>query len=66
MGLGLGVVLLLAGAILYWAVNFDLGWLNEQILGVILMVVGALTIILSLVTSAQSNRTKHIEERRFE
>ena len=66
MGIGLGVVLLLAGAILYWAVSFDLTWLNEDMLGVILMIVGALTIILSLVLAAQSNRTKHIEERRFE
>jgi len=64
MGVALGVILVLAGAIIYWALNLDLDFVEDTTLGIILMVVGGLAIILSLVMNAQSNRTKHIEERR--
>ena len=62
MGIGIGILLLLAGAILYWAVNFDLGFLNEQVLGIILMVAGALSILLTLILNAQRNRSGSTED----
>ena len=62
MGIGIGIFLLLAGAILYWAVNFDLGFLNEQVLGIILMVAGALSILLTLILNAQRNRSGSTED----
>ena len=66
MGIGAGILLLLAGAILYWAVNFDLGFLNEQVLGIILMVAGALAILLTLILNAQNNsRTKNTQDPRY-
>jgi hypothetical protein len=66
MGVALGVILVLAGAIIYWALNLNLDFVNDETLGIILMVVGVLAIVLSLVMNAQRNRTKHVEERRVD
>ena len=67
MGIGLGVVLLVLGLILVLnVVNFDISLVDDQSLGWILLVVGALAIILALVMNAQRSRTKHVEERRYE
>jgi uncharacterized integral membrane protein len=66
MGIGLGILLIVLGAILTWAVEFDLEFLNDDALGVILLAAGALAIILALVMNAQRSRTKHtVEERRY-
>ena len=62
MGIGVGIVLLLAGAILYWAVEFNVGFLNERLLGIILMVAGALSIVLTLILNAQRNRTGNTQD----
>jgi uncharacterized membrane protein HdeD (DUF308 family) len=67
MGIGLGIVLIVAGAILLWAVNFDVEFLDDDALGVILLAAGALAIILALVMNAQRSRTRHtVEERRYD
>jgi len=66
MGIGLGIVLIVAGAILLWAVEFDLQFIDDDALGVILLAAGVLTIILALVMNAQRSRSKHtVEERRY-
>jgi len=66
MGIGLGILLIVLGAILTWAVEFDLEFLDDDALGVILLAAGALAIILALVMNAQRSRTKHtVEERRY-
>jgi uncharacterized membrane protein HdeD (DUF308 family) len=66
MGIGLGIVLIVAGAILLWAVNFDLQFIDDDALGVILLAAGILTIILALVMNAQRSRSKHtVEDRRY-
>jgi hypothetical protein len=67
MGIGLGIVLLVAGLILVsGVVNFDLSYIDDTGLGWILVIVGALAIVLALVLNAQSGRTtrveRHIEE----
>jgi uncharacterized membrane protein HdeD (DUF308 family) len=65
MGIGLGIVLIVAGAILLWAVQIELQFIDDDALGVILLAAGALTIILALVMNAQRSRSKHtVEERR--
>ena len=66
MGIALGVILLLAGAIIYWALKLNLDFVDDQTLGIILMAVGVLVIVLSLIMNAQRNRTKHTEERRID
>ncbi len=67
MGIGLGIVLLLAGLVLVTGVvDFNIGFVNDQGLGWILVIVGALAIILALVMNKQRSRTTHVEERRYE
>ena len=65
MGIGVGIVLLLAGAIIYWAVNFDVGFLNESVLGIILMVGGLLAIVLTLVLNAHNIRRRDTQDPRY-
>ncbi|HEX2893525.1 MAG TPA: DUF6458 family protein [Marmoricola sp.] len=69
MGIGLGIVLLVIGLILVsGVVNFDLSYVNDNGLGWILVLVGALAIVLALVINAQRSRVhstrveRHIEE----
>jgi hypothetical protein len=65
MGIGLGILLIVAGAILLWAVEFDLQFLDDNALGMILLVAGILAVILAVVMNAQRSRSKHtVEERR--
>ena len=67
MGIGLGIVLLVIGLILVTGVvNFDIGFVDDQGLGWILVIVGALAIVLALVMNSQRSRTKHVEERRYD
>ena len=69
MGIGLGIVLLVVGLILVsGVVNFDINFIDDNGLGWILVVVGALAIVLALVINAQNGRAhvtrteRHIEE----
>jgi hypothetical protein len=66
MGIGLGVVLVVVGAILLWAIEVDIKFVDDSTLGVILLVVGLATIVLSLIVTAQRSRTTHVEERRYD
>jgi hypothetical protein len=49
MGIGVGVFLIAAGAILTWGVTADAEGLNVDAIGVILMVVGVVGIVISAV-----------------
>jgi uncharacterized membrane protein HdeD (DUF308 family) len=68
MGIGLGVVLLIAGLILVAdVINVGTAFVDEGTLGWILIGAGALTIVLALVMNAQRGRTHHtVEERRYD
>lgn len=66
MGIGLGVVLIVIGAALMWAINVDISFIDDFTLGLILFLVGIAAIVLSLFLNAQRNRTTHVEERRYE
>lgn len=66
MGVGVGVLLLVVGAILFWALDVDIPGVADDTLGVILMAVGVLAIILALIMNAQRANTKHVEERRYD
>ena len=67
MGIGVGIVLLVLGLILVTGVvNFDIGFIDDQGLGWILLIVGVLGIILALVMNQQRSRTTHVEERRYD
>lgn len=62
MGIGGGIFLLVAGAVLAFGVSPDT-WevFNLQTIGYILMAVGALALVLALVMQAQRRRTSHTE-----
>lgn len=66
MYIGLGVVLIVVGAVLIWALDVDLSFVDDNTLGVILLIAGVLAVVLSLVINQQRNRhtTTHVEERR--
>jgi len=48
MGYGVSIFLLAVGAILTWAVNVSVEGLDLEVIGVILMVVGAIGLLFSL------------------
>jgi uncharacterized membrane protein HdeD (DUF308 family) len=69
MGIGLGIVLFLAGLILVTGVvTFDMNYIDDTGLGWILVIVGVLAIVLALILNAQNGRAhvtrteRHIEE----
>lgn len=66
MGVGVGIVLIVVGAILLFAVQADLPFVSDDTLGIILIVAGVLAIILALVINAQRSRTKHVQENRYD
>jgi hypothetical protein len=49
MGLGVGIILIAVGAILAWAVNVETTGFDVNTAGYILLVVGAISLLLSLV-----------------
>jgi hypothetical protein len=49
MGIGVGLLLIAAGAILVWGVNGTISGINEDAIGWILMIVGAVGIVLSAI-----------------
>jgi hypothetical protein len=55
MSIGTGVGLLLAGAILYWAVEFNLPYVFEDALGVIMMLAGLAVVAASAALAPRSH-----------
>jgi cytochrome c biogenesis protein CcdA len=49
MSLGLGIVLFAIGAVLAFALNVAVDWINLQMVGYILMIAGAVVIILGII-----------------
>ncbi len=49
MSLGLGIFLFVVGAILVWALNFTVDWIDLDLVGYILMGAGVVIIILGIV-----------------
>jgi flagellar biosynthesis component FlhA len=66
MGIGVGILMLVAGLVLVLGVIPDIPRIDDPTLGWILVVVGALAIVLALVMNHQRSRTTHVEERRYD
>ena len=66
MGVGVGVVLLVVGAIIYFALEAEIPFMENDTLGIILMAVGVLAIVLALVMNRQNSQTKHVNEQRYD
>jgi hypothetical protein len=71
MGFGVSLVLMAAGAILWWAVNVDTEGVNLNTVGLILFVVGAVGLALSLIFWSSwggfggRRRTDHVEREAY-
>jgi cytochrome c biogenesis protein CcdA len=57
MSLGLGIVLFVIGAILAFALNLTVDWINLQLVGYILMAAGVIVIILGIILLARRRRS---------
>ncbi|HEY6799413.1 MAG TPA: DUF6458 family protein [Agromyces sp.] len=57
MSLGLGIVLFVIGAILAFALNLTVDWINLQLVGYILMAAGIIIIILGIIFLARRRRS---------
>ena len=67
MGIGLGIVLLLAGLVLALeVVTYDLPYVDDYKLGVLLIVVGAATVGLALVWAGLRSRRASVEEHHYD
>jgi cell division protein FtsW (lipid II flippase) len=58
MGIGTSIFLIAVGAILKWAVTASVAGVKLEVVGVILMVAGALGVVLSLIRSASLARRR--------
>ena len=65
MGIGIGIVLLVAGLILLTGtINFDLTGVEDTTLGWILLLAGILGIVLGFMASRRAATSRTVEERR--
>ena len=66
MGIGLGIVLIVIGLILLFALQGDVPFFTDGTLGIILIVGGALALVIGLVMQFQRGRTRHVQENRYQ
>ena len=66
MGIGLGIVLIVVGLILLFALQGDVPFFTDGTLGIILIVGGALALIIGLIMQFQRGRTRHVQENRYD
>ena len=64
MGIGASITLLAIGAILAFAVDATFSGINIQVIGVILMVCGALGLVLTMLVFGRRDRTVGVAEER--
>ena len=64
MGIGTGIVLFAIGAILEFALNVQVSWIDLHLVGYILMIAGAVVFLLSLILliTRRSRRTPPANE----
>ena len=66
MGIGLGIVLIVIGAIFLFALNVDIPFFSDNTLGIILIVGGVLALVIGLFMQFSRGRTKHVQENRYQ
>ncbi len=66
MGIGLGIVLIVIGAILLFALNVDMPFVSDDTLGIIFIVAGVVALVVALLMQYQRGRTKHVQENRYD
>ena len=65
MGIGFGVLLIIVGLILVFALKVNIPYVSDDVLGWILIIGGVLVIVLVLVLNAQRRRTA-VQPTRYE
>jgi hypothetical protein len=66
MGIGASIFLLALGAILAWAVSFEVSGLDIHVIGYILMIVGIIGLVLTLLVWGPRRRNATVvSERRY-
>lgn len=63
MGIGVGIFLLVVGLVLMFALDFDIAGVEDNTLGLILVVAGIVGIVLGMIASRNAGRTRTVEER---
>ncbi|HEY3505528.1 MAG TPA: DUF6458 family protein [Actinocatenispora sp.] len=63
MSIGIGIFLLVLGAILAFAVNADLGWLDVNVVGWILILAGAAELVITLGVWSRRRRSTAVTQR---
>ncbi|MEQ4209794.1 hypothetical protein ABN028_28600 [Actinopolymorpha sp. B17G11] len=63
-GVGTGIVLIVAGAIITWAVAFDVPYIDDDALGAIFMGGGVIAVAGTVLMSMQRRRTSGGDDRR--
>jgi uncharacterized membrane protein HdeD (DUF308 family) len=67
MGIGLGIVLLVAGLILVAdVINVGTTFVDEGALGWILIIAGVIALVFALVINTQRTRVTHVDEHHIE
>ena len=64
MGIGASITLLAIGAILAFAVDASISGLDIQVIGIILMICGALGLVLTMLVFGRRDRTVGVAEER--
>ncbi len=57
MGIGSGIFLFIAGAIIAYALNFNVKWVDQNLIGYLLMGGGVVVFLISLVASFKKRST---------
>lgn len=63
MSIGTGIVLIVVGAILVFALNVDVSWVDLDLVGYILMGAGAVVLVLGLVLLTRRRRVDSVSRR---
>ena len=66
MGIGVGIFLIVVGAIFLFALNVNIPYVSDNTLGLILIIAGVIALVAALVMQAQRGRTKHVQENRYD
>ena len=66
MGIGVGIFLAVVGLILMFAVDVDIPGIEDNTLGLILLIAGIAGIVLGMIAARNAGRTHTVEERHIQ
>lgn len=66
MGIGVGIFLAVVGLVLMFAIDVNIPGIEDNTLGLILLIAGIVGIAVGLIASRNATRTRTVEERRVE